>query len=194
MKPFQRPVPAVAVATVLAFLAVPPAVRAHCDTLDGPVVKDARAALASGDAAAVVKWVRPTDEAAVRDAFRRALAVRALGPEARDLADQFFFETVVRIHRDGEGEPYTGLKPAGTPVDPVIAAADGALEQGSVEALSRTLADEVDAGLRGRFRRAVEARKHASESVAAGRAYVAAYVDFVHHAEQLGVVAGGHQH
>jgi hypothetical protein len=35
---------------------------AHCDTLDGPVVATARAALDKGDVAPLLKWVRKDDE------------------------------------------------------------------------------------------------------------------------------------
>ena len=128
---------------------------------------------------------RAKAEATIRQSFEHALAVRALGPEARGLADRFFFETLVRIHRQGEGAPYTGLKEAGTPVDPAIAAADRALETGSVEALSRRLTAEAAQGLRDRFARAAEARTQAAQSVERGRDYVAAYVEFTHYAERL---------
>src|SRR5512145_18046 len=111
---------ALAAAGVLCLTLVPRAAIAHCDTLDGPVVKDARAALDSKDVTAVLKWVRQDKEAEIREAFQHALGVRALGSEARALADRFFFETLVRVHREGEGAPYTGLKPAGTAVDPGI--------------------------------------------------------------------------
>jgi hypothetical protein len=113
-------------------------VEAHCDTMDGPVVKAAQAALEKGNVTPVLKWVKPPQEADVRAAFQKTLAVRGLGREARDLADQYFFETLVRLHREGEGAPYTGLKPAGA-VEPVVAAADKALEAGSVEELTREI-------------------------------------------------------
>jgi hypothetical protein len=108
----------------------------------------------------------------------------APGPE-QALADRFFFETLVRVHREGEGAPYTGLKPAGTAVDPGIAASDTALETGSVDPLVKLLSSEVDRGLRQRFAAAAAARAHASESVEKGREYVEAYVAFMHHAERL---------
>lgn len=158
---------------------------AHCDTLDGPVVRDARVALDSKDVAPVLKWIAPDEEDEIREVFRRALAVRVLGAGARELADRFFFETLVRVHREGEGEPYTGLKPAGTAVDPGIAASDAALETGSVDRLAKMLSMKIDQGLRQRFARAAEARPHASESVEKGREYVAAYVAFMHYAERL---------
>jgi uncharacterized protein DUF6448 len=170
-------------------IAAPPWSLAHCDTLDGPVVMDARIALQARQVDPVLKWVKPEAEAEVRAAFTQASAVRVLGPEAEALADRFFFETVVRLHRQGEGEAYTGLEPAGTPLDPAVAAADQALETGSPEALLRLISTDVDHGLRERFARAAAARRHAKESAALGRAYVAAYVEFVHYAERLRVDA-----
>jgi len=175
---------------LLLALTAPPPSPAHCDTLDGPVVNDARLALQRRDVAPVLKWVKPEAEAELRAAFTRAAAVRPLGSEAEALADRFFFETVVRLHRQGEGATYTGLKPAGTPLDPAVAAADQALETGSPEALLRLISSEVDHGLRERFARALAARRHATESAALGRAYVAAYVEFVHYAERLRLNAG----
>ena len=164
---------------------------AHCDTMDGPVVKDARVALDSKDVTPVLKWIAPDKEGEIREAFRHALAVRALGAEARTLADRFFFEMLVRVHREGEGEAYAGLKPAGTEVDPGIAASDHALETGSVDALAKMLATKVDKGLRERYARAAETRTHASESVEKGREYVAAYVAFMHYTERLHADASG---
>jgi hypothetical protein len=172
-----------AVATSLT-LAPSPA-RAHCDTLDGPVVQDARAALEARQVTPILKWVKADREAEVRRAFEQTLQVRGLGPEAQALADQFFFETIVRLHRDGEGAPYTGLKPAGTPVDAGIAASDRSLATGAVEPLVELVSRRIDRGLRQRHAQAVEARTRVDESVERGRHYVAAYVDLMHYAEQL---------
>ena len=176
---------ALAGALSLSLTLVPRTALAHCDTLDGPVVKDARVALDAKDVTPVLKWVSQEKEGEIREAFQHALGVRALGLEARSLADRFFFETLVRVHREGEGAPYTGLKPAGTAVDPGIAASDTALETGSVEPLVKLLTAEVDRGLRHRFAEAAEARTHAAESVEKGRRFVAAYVEFMHYAERL---------
>jgi hypothetical protein len=181
---------AAALAALLAVL-IPRPVLAHCDTLDGPVVKDAREALEARDVTPALKWVAPDREGEIREAFARAVAVRGLGAEARSLADRFFFETLVRVHREGEGAPYTGLKPEGTEVEPGIAASDKALETGSVDALVALAAGEVERGLRGRYARVAQKRKGAGESVAAGREYVAAYVEFVHYAERVVRAAAG---
>lgn len=164
---------------------------AHCDTLEGPVVQTARAALAKGDITPVLKWVRSDDESEIRAAFQRTLAVRAGGSEARELADRYFFETLVRIHRSGEGAPYRGLKP-GAAIDPAVALADKALEGGSVETLVGVLTNAISKGIRERFRHAAETQKHADDSVAAGREFVRNYVVFTHYVEGMhAVIKGG---
>lgn len=168
---------------------------AHCDTMDGPVVKAAQQALRERDVSQVLLWVHKPAEAEIKQAFERALGVRELGGKARELADQYFFETLVRVHRAGEGAPYTGLKPAGTPLAPAVAEADKALDSGSVEKLVKEVADEAAVGLRKRFADARNKRTHAGHNVEAGREFVAAYVEFVHYAEGLhGAATGGASH
>lgn len=165
---------------------------AHCDTMDGPVVKDAQAALEKGDVTDVLKWVPKKGEDEIRKMFQKTLVVRAKGPEAKELADMYFFETLVRIHRAGEGVAYTGLKPAGTPVAPPVAKADEALRKGNVDELAKKIAAAVEAGIRKRFAAAAEARRHRDKSVAAGRKFVAAYVQFTHFVENIHETVMGH--
>lgn len=171
-------------------LATRPA-HAHCDGLDGPVVAAGRMALETGEAGHALVWVLPADEAEVRHAFEHALRVRELGVEAGDLADRFFFETLVRVHRHGEGEPYTGLKPAGRDLGPAIPAADRALASGSITELEALLAEVIRHGVRERFHAAENARNFAPGDVDAGRAYVAAYVPFLHYVEGIYAAAVG---
>ncbi len=169
---------------IIGAVAVTPA-HAHCDGLDGPVVAAAQQALQTGDLKRVLIWVRAEDEGDIARAFAETLAVRKLGPQAEALADRYFFETLVRIHRAGEGAPFTGLKPAGRDLGPAIPAADNAIETGSAEALDRLLADELREGLRKRFQEVIEKKAFAPDDVAAGRAFVEAYVAFIHYVENL---------
>ncbi|GAB4350285.1 MAG: DUF6448 family protein [Candidatus Abyssubacteria bacterium] len=170
---------------VLLVFGFPAVAAAHCDTLDGPVIADARKALADGDATPALKWVKPEHEAEVRAAFEKVLAVRTKGPEAKELADMYFFETLVRLHRAGEGAPYTGLKPAGSDLPVVVVRADTSFETGEVDNLVTLITDDVAAGIRKRFHHAYKAKQHADDSVEAGRGFVAAYVEFVHYVERL---------
>jgi uncharacterized protein DUF6448 len=175
----------VTVTLVTAVLLFPAPARAHCDSLDGPVVKAALRALETGDVNRAFVWVTAFDEAEVRAAFDKALTVRALGGTAKELADQFFFETVVRLHRQSEGEPYTGLKPAGSDLGPLIPAADRAILEMSPKPLVDLLTREVASGVRWHFDAVMAARIFPGASVEAGRRYVAAYLDFMQYVEQL---------
>lgn len=169
---------------------------AHCDGMDGPVVKAAQRALAKGDVNLVLIWVQADDEKEIRKVFAKTMAVRKLNAEARELADLYFFETLVRIHRAGEGAPYTGLKPAGRDLGPAIPAADKAIETGAVEPLVKLITSESANGIRKRFQRVTAAKKFNAEDVKAGREHVKAYVEFVHYVEGLheSVQGSGDEH
>ncbi|MBP2680722.1 MAG: hypothetical protein H6Q78_585 [Candidatus Krumholzibacteriota bacterium] len=189
--------PAAALAATL-FMFSPGTVFAHCDTMDGPVVKEALAALEDGDVTPVLKWVKKEHEAEIKDAFAKTRAARAEGPEAKEVADRWFLETLVRIHREGEGAPYTGLKPAGADLPHFVAAADKVVDGTlPVETLVEHFSTVVTEGLKKRYEAMSEAKKRANESVDAGRAYVAAYVEYVHYIEEITTRAessGGHHH
>ena len=145
--------------TLLTVILLPCLAWAHCDGMDGPVVKAAQKALETGNVNLALIWVQAKDEAEIRQAFEKTMAIRKISPAAKDLADRYFFETLVRIHRAGEGEPYDGLKPAGRDLGPAIPAADKALESGSQEAVLRLLTDAVGAGVRTRFAEALAKKK-----------------------------------
>lgn len=170
---------------ILTAVALPQVVFAHCDTVDGPVVIDAKAALAKGDITPVLKWIKPDNELEIKQAFKHTLKVRTLNSEARDLADNYFFETVVRVHRAGEGAPYTGLKPAGTKVDEGIETADESLKTGEVKPVIETVVEVVSKGIKDRFARVNKLKQGMNTSVAQGREYVEAYVDYIHYVEGL---------
>ena len=161
---------------------------AHCDTLDGPVIQDARKALEAKDVTPVLKWVKQKDEKIVRMSFAKALSAK--GKKNADAVENQFFATLVKIHRAGEGAPFTGLKPAGE-VEPAIAEADKALVSGSTDALVKLVTDDVAAGIRKRYEHAVETYKHKDESVEKGREFVEAYVEYTHYVERLHLDATG---
>lgn len=169
----------------LGLILAPTRALAHCDALDGPVVKAAHQALETRNPALVLIWVQAGDEDEIRSAFERTLAVRGLSSEARELADRFFFETVVRVHRAGEGAPFTGLKPAGRDLGPAIPAADMAIENGSDERLVELLTHTLQRGVRSRFDEVIVAKDFKPGDVAAGREYVRRYVAFIHYVERL---------
>lgn len=174
----------VGAALVLGMLGWIPVARSHCDTLDGPVVAAARKALNSGNVNLVLMWVQKKDESEIRNHFQKTMAVRKSGGQALELADMYFFETLVRIHRAGEGAGYTGLKPAGK-IAPPIAAADKSLETGRLEDVARIVSGRIENGLHRHFEDVVKKKKHNPNDVNAARAFVSAYVEYTHYVERL---------
>jgi hypothetical protein len=195
MKIHQITAKAAALATVsLALLFAAGPASAHCDGEDGPVIKSAQQALDSGNVNRVLIWVQPADEAQIKDAFGKALEVRGLNPSARELADHYFFETLVRVHRAGEGAPYTGIKPAGRDLGPAVVAGDKALKTGSVEPLAELLTHAVQKSVGGQFKDVIAKRGFKADDVAAGQEYVKAYVGYIHSVERIYEAAAGPAH
>ncbi|HEX9161255.1 MAG TPA: DUF6448 family protein [Thermoanaerobaculia bacterium] len=173
----------IALAIVLTVAAMP--AFAHCDSMKGPLITEAKQALQQGDVTPVLKWVPSADEQAIRTAFAKTIAARAASPEAREVADQWFFETLVRVHRQAEGASFTGLKGEEYKPEEGIELADTAIETGTLADAEKALTSEVAAGLRARFAAVQEAKKRAGQSIEEGRHFVHAYVEFIHYVERL---------
>jgi hypothetical protein len=133
--------------------------QAHCDSVQGPVVQAAQKALDTGNVRLILPYVQPDDEAELVATFNHTLKVRKLGGEAKDLADQFFFETAVRLHRQGEGAAYTGLKDEPVPV--AILAADKAMQTGKLDGVTQLLNEEIGHGVAEKYAAVVKARANA---------------------------------
>lgn len=168
----------------LAIIAIVPTfASAHCDTMDGPVIGDAQKAIAENNLNYALKWVFPESEQELKDVFELTMKVRGQSPEVQELADKYFFENFVRIHRAGEGAPYTGVKPHGTPIEEAVAAADKSIEIGDLSPLENLVPEEKKAELQERFEKVLATKDFDINDVEAGREYIEAYVQFFHFAE-----------
>ncbi|MFB3888609.1 MAG: DUF6448 family protein [Candidatus Bathyarchaeia archaeon] len=157
----------------------------HCDTLDGPVVKAARLALEKGNVNYLLAWIPKKAEAELKKAFDKTLQARTQGKEAKEIADYWLFETAVRLHREGEGAPYTGLKPAGLDWGPVVPRAEKALETGNPKEVIDLITGIADKELKERFSKAMARKKHDVDDVDAARKYVQAELGFILYAHGL---------
>lgn len=172
----------------------------HCDTLDGPVVNAARDALEQGDVDMALPFVPVDGEDEVRAAFSLARNARDAGAAAREVADLYFFDAVVRVHRRGEGAPHTGLKPAGLDVGPVIPVAEQAADTGDPAALLALLSHELEHQVAHRLGEVRALAAHAGEGVAAARAATSARLGLlvwshkVHALLRAAVHEDGHKH
>jgi hypothetical protein len=159
------------------------ALNAHCDMMEGPVIKDAQKAIETNNVNYVLKWVAPEGEKEVNEAFKLSIKVRDLSPEAKILSEKYFFETLVRIHLQSEGKSFSGVKPKGTPIDEVILAADKSIETGSMSQLENMVANGKLKELKKLFDIVLELSKYDVNDLPAAREYVESYVKFFHYAE-----------
>src|SRR5690625_5193210 len=157
--------------------------HAHCDSLDGPVVADARIALDRGDITPVLKWILHEQEEELRSVFAQTMEVRHMNEQVQNVADHRFFETLIRLHREAEGASFTGVKPAGTDFGPAIPAAEKALEGRSLKEVYELLTEEIHNGLHHYYNNVMELSNYDPEDVDAARAWVNAYVQYMHYIE-----------
>jgi len=167
----------------------------HCDTMDGPVVTAAKKAVETGNVNLILPWVPKKAEDELKKAFKKTLHARKEGKEAQEVADYWFFETAVRLHREGEGASYTGLKPAGLDWGPVVPRAEKAIEEGDAKEVTEFISHAVEEELQHRFQRVMATKKYDVNNVKDAREYVQANLGFVLYAHHLyATIKGGGEH
>ena len=161
----------------------------HCDAIDGPIVQAARRALDADDVELILPFVYEEGGAEVGEAFAKTVEARKAGGVSAEVADRWFFETAVRVHRAGEVAPYTGLKPAGLDQGRVIPVAERAIETGSPDELVSMLTDIVAHEAKERFDRVMALQPHARENLRHAREYTSEMLGLQVWANSLAVAA-----
>lgn len=166
---------------------------AHCDSYDGPVIQDALKALKNENVSYVMKWIEPKHESEITNLFDKTVGLKKGDADIYGIVEKHFLETLVRLHREGEGAPYTGLKPAGS-ATPLVQMADNSIAKQDVDTLLGKLGNHIRKVITEKYEKVAALSKVKDNSVAEGRAYVAAYVDYTHTLEAFESVLthGGH--
>lgn len=168
----------------LGFMLISISGYAHCDSYDGPVIKDALKALDQNKVELVLKWIEPQQEKEIIAMFTKTYQLKSGDKQAYTIVEKHFLENLVRLHRETEGEPYTGLKPAGS-MTPLVAMADNSLAKNNVEEVITTVTNHLEQVLRERYNKVAKLKITKDDSVEQGRAFVAAYVQYTHTLEAL---------
>lgn len=158
--------------------------QAHCDRVNGPVATDARKALETGNLNYALIWIGEAQETELKSVFDQSLEVYKQGGSSQKLAERYFTSTTVRLHREAEGMPFTGLKPA-QPSSEDIQTAEKALTSGEPDPVSEMLANEIQKKTTKLYNRAMEAKSMKDKSVEAGREWVDAYVKYIVYVHKL---------
>lgn len=170
------------------------ALYAHCDSYDGPVIKDALKALEINNVNLVLKWVDQKDEQEIIDLFNKTYSLKGSDKEIYEIVEKYFLETLVRLHRASEGEPFTGLKPAGS-AEPIVKMSDKALEEQNIDELLENLNNHISNVVREKYKKVIALAKTKDENIEKGREYVVAYIDYTHTLEAIdGILENGSLH
>lgn len=161
---------------------------AHCDSYDGPTIKEAIKALETNNVNLVLKWITPEQEKVIIPLFNKTYSLKAGDKEVYQIVEKHFFETLVRLHRETEGAPFTGLKPAGT-TKKIVQLSDQALDSKDVDTFLVKLNAHIGKVIKEKYEKVVALDKVKNDSPAKGREYVEAYVDFTHTIEAIHDIA-----
>jgi Family of unknown function (DUF6448) len=157
----------------------------HCDTMDGPVITACKKALETGNVNYVLPFAPKKAEEELKHAFNLTLKARELGEDANEVADLWFFETAVRLHREGEGASYTGLKPAGLDWGPVVPRAEKDIEKEDPTETIEFIKGVVEEEMLKKFDAALSAKDYDINDVDAAREYTESMLHFVLFSHQL---------
>ena len=163
---------------------------AHCDSYDGPVVKDALKALKKNNVNLVLKWIDASQEQEIIRLFDKTYKLKTGDKEIYEIVEKHFLETLVRLHRETEGAPFTGLKPAGS-IKNIILLSDKAISEGNVDDLLIKLNKHTENVIKEKYKKLVELDKVKDESTEKGREYVKAYIDYTHTIEGIHDIIDG---
>jgi hypothetical protein len=142
-------------------------------------------ALETGNLNFVMIWIPKESETELKSIFEKTLRTRKTGKEMQEVAEDWFFENAIRLHRAGEGAAYTGMKPAGLSEGPVVPRAEKAIETGDPKESIGFILKTVEDDLTHRFHHVMEKKKYDVNDVAAGREYVEAFIGWVVYSHHL---------
>lgn len=157
---------------------------AHCDSYDGPTIKDALKALETNNVDLVLKWVSKDQEKEIISLFNKTYKLKGGDKEVYGIVEKHFLETLVRLHRETEGAPFTGLKPAGS-TKQIIQLSDKALSDQKIDGLLVQLNNHIVSVIKEKYHKVAELEKTKNESAEKGREYVKAYIDYTHTLEGI---------
>ena len=150
----------VGVVAFSAFAAPAPA-SAHCDSYNGPVAQAALKALNANDVKLILPYVQPEAEAELTAAFKHVIEVRKSGGSSKELADRYFLETAIRLHRLGEGASFEGMTREAVPAS--IQTADKAMVSGSLDPVYEMMDQAIRKSVAEKYQAVVKAREEAAK-------------------------------
>ena len=161
------------------------------DPHNGPVMRAAKMALETGNANYVLIWVSEKSENTLKNLLEKTYCERSSRKNLQNRAIDWYFETVNRFHLANKGALYTCLKPGGLDENPIVPKVERAIETGNFEKIIGVIPNTHAADVREHFHHVMDKRNYDLNNIAAGRAYVSAFFDFIGYVHNLSSVIPG---
>ena len=163
------------------------------DITKGLVMDAAKMALDTGNVNYVLIWVPEASENKLKNLFDKTVCEHRDRKDVQDIALDWYFETVSRLHRSRKRVLYTFMKPDGLDESQIFQKVERAIEIGDVEELIGDIPYTKEGDLRQRFRHVMDKRNYDVNNIAAGRAYVSAFIDFIIYVHNLSTSIPGEE-
>ena len=151
----------------------------HHDAVNAPDMKAAKMALETGNANYVLIWVPEESENKLKNLLEKTCCERSARKNMQNCAIDWYFDIVSRFYSANKGALYTCLKPGGLDESLIAVKVERAIETGNFEEIIGIIPDAHAADVRERFHHVMDKSNYDRNNIAAGRAYVSAFIDFL---------------
>ena len=145
---------------------------------NGPVRKAAEMALVTGDADYVLLWVLKESENTLKNLLEKTCCERNSQKYVQNNSPDWYFETVNRLFERSWKTDFSGRDSGGFDENPIVRMVQRAIESGEINELCRIVPQPERDDLMQRFIDLIHKRNYDLHNLAAGRAYVSAFLDF----------------
>ena len=151
----------------------------HPHSRNGPLMKAAQMALVTGNVNYVLIWVPEESENTLKNLLEKTCCERSARKNMQNRAIDWYFDTVSRFHSANKGALYPYLKPGGLDESLFAVKVERAVETGNFDEIIEIIPDTHAADVRERFHHVMDKSNFDRNNIAAGRAYVSAFFDFL---------------
>ena len=151
----------------------------HPHSRNGLLMKAAQMALVTGNVNYVLIWVPEKSENTLKNLLEKTCCERNARKNMQNCAIDWYFDTVCRYFSANKGALYTYLKHGGPDESLIALKVERTIEIGNFEEIIGIIPNTHAADVRERFHHVMDKSNYDRNNIAAGRAYVSAFIDFL---------------
>jgi hypothetical protein len=146
---------------------------------NGPVMRAAKMALETGNADHILIWVPEESENTLKNLLEKTCCERTTQRKARNHSIEWYLQTINRLHSEYY-RPHDLNISTKTPEErKTILLVERACETGNFDEIATVMQITSDEEIRQRFNDVLNKSNYDMDNIAAGRAYVSAFTDFI---------------